>query len=125
MIAEALTIALCFAEIGSPCAPCETPWGTHEGVVCLSPQFVEFIEQVAPCESYYTKDRFWPDGTIKHPGQEVGDHGQSKGTMQINAPSWRAKMEQWGLIYENERDRLRFGQWLWANVGPGQWSCSA
>ena len=113
MILESIT-ALTLGITGL-CGPTETAWATHEGVVCLDDRFVRFIEKVAPCESRY--------GLVIHPGLAIGDHGQSKGMMQIHRPSHEKAMAEAGLDYEQEQDRLLWGQHLYLADGPGHWSC--
>ena len=113
MILEAIIIAVGFTI--PLCADGDQPWATHEGVVCLRSGYVRFIEQVAPCESKY--------GLVIHPGLAVGDHGQSKGTMQIHRPSHEKAMAAAGLDYEREQDRLLWGQHLYLTDGPRHWSC--
>ena len=122
MIIQALT-ALTIGAAGL-CGSGETAWGIAGGVICLDDRYVRFIAKVAPCESpeawYEERTLTWH---IYSNPEAVGDHGQSRGTMQIHGPTWIWKMAEMGLGFEKERDRLRMGEWIFLNIGPGQWSC--
>ena len=126
MIIEALAIALCAVQVGSPCGPGEIPiqaTGTPP-VLCMnvSRHFVEvFKTQVIPFEGKFAADPRYPDPNVGWDAR--GDNGQAYGPLQFRVDVHGPRMRAMGLDPMKEEHRWWFSEnVLYAEQGMTPWS---